>query len=218
MSSIPEFIPEPCAVDSIHIDGILGCHTLLRGCEENISKAEEIDDWYDLSSRRAPKLTCISTVNFAMKLFWKDFAGDFEWSLNNFRNHIKNVEKEVGIASMIEVSDERALVRVDRVERDKAKQGELLKMLSTENNRIDVLAVAERDLILSKLSPIKYIDKHLRERRKRHPGSGSWLRETVEFKDWVIADRSAGLWCYGIRKSEVATLSQEEYILTLECP
>lgn len=138
-----------------------------------------------------------------MKLFWKDFAGEFEGSLNKFRNHIKNVEKEVGIASMIEVSDERGLARVDRAERDKAEQGELLNMLSNEETRIDVLAVAERDLILSKLSPIRYIDKHLRERRKRHPGSGSWLRETVEYKDWVVADRSAGLWCYGIRKSEL---------------
>ncbi len=138
-----------------------------------------------------------------MKLFWKDFAGEFEGSLNKFRNHIKSVEKEVGTASLIECSDERALARVDRAERDKADQGELLNMLSIEATQIDVLKVAERDLILSKLSPIGYIDKHLRARRKRHPGSGSWLRKTVEYKDWVLADRSAGLWCYGIRKSEL---------------
>lgn len=74
---------------------------------------------------RDPKLTWTLTVNFALKLFWKDFAGDFEGTLDQFRNHIKNIEKEVGLAYMIEGLDERALARVDRAERDKEGQGEL---------------------------------------------------------------------------------------------
>lgn len=104
---------------------------------------------------------------------------------------------------MIEGSEERALARGHRAERDKERQGELLDTLSLRS-QVDVLAVAQRDLLLSKLSSIRYVNKHLRERRKRHPGSGSWLKETVEFKHWVAADCSACLWCYGIRKSEVA--------------
>lgn len=68
---------------------------------------------------------------------------------------------------------------------------------------------------MSKLSSIRYIDKHLRERKKRHPGSGSWLKETLEFKDWMAADCSACLWCYGIRKSELACCGHFESNLKL---
>ena len=79
-----------------------------------------------------PRLTSTSTVRF-VKFFWKDFAGDFEGTLNTFRNHMKNVEKNVGVAYMTEGSDERALARVDRAERNKQTKGELLNILSIED-------------------------------------------------------------------------------------
>src|SRR5256885_54063 len=62
------------------------------------------------------------------------------------------------------------------------------------------LAVARRDSLLSQLSSHEYIAKHLRERNKRHPGTGTWLTENAKFKAWMAADISTCLWCCGIRK------------------
>lgn len=53
---------------------------------------------------------------------------------------------------------------------------------------------------MSSLSDIKYISKFQSERKKRHKGTGSWLIETPEFKDWKTEIVSNCLWCYGIRK------------------
>ena len=49
-----------------------------------------------------------------MKSLWKDFNGEFEDTLNRFRNHVKNVEKEAGVSNLIESSSERALARGER--------------------------------------------------------------------------------------------------------
>jgi hypothetical protein len=36
------------------------------------------------------------------ELIWKDFNKEFDETLNNFRNHDKNVEKEASLSNMIE--------------------------------------------------------------------------------------------------------------------
>jgi hypothetical protein len=62
------------------------------------------------------------------------------------------------------------------------------------------MAVEKRERLLTQLSSIKYIDKHLKERRRRYPGTGAWLAETIEFREWINEDRFVCLWCYGIRE------------------
>lgn len=141
-------------------------------------------------------------VHLTLKLLWKDFSRQFEGTLNNFRNHVKNIEKEAGVSNMLEASDERALARANRAERERKRKGELFNIPMNETKNIDAFAVEERDLLLSQLSSIRYANKHLRERKRRHPGSGIWLTKTVEFKEWMMEDRSACLWCNGIRKYE----------------
>lgn len=61
--------------------------------------------------------------------------------------------------------------------------------------------VERREWLLSQLSPINWVNKHLKEKAKRHKGTGSWLTKTAEFTDWVTRTRSDCLWCYGIRMS-----------------
>ncbi|KAH0551625.1 hypothetical protein GP486_007158 [Trichoglossum hirsutum] len=126
------------------------------------------------------KLKRSTTVHFTLKSLWKDFNGEFEETLNRFRIHVKNVEKEAGVSNLIESSSERALARADRAEKERQEK------------------VAKRDQLLSQLSSLKYVDKHIKERNRRHPGTGSWLTETDEYKEWMAGDRSACLWCYGI--------------------
>ena len=148
----------------------------------------------------------ILIVHFTLKSLWKDFNGEFEETLNRFRNHVKNVEKEAGISNLIESSSERALARGERAlaHGDRAEKERQRKSNLSSPPRwlkiIDVLVVTKRDQLLSQLSPLRYADKHIKERKRRHPGTGSWLTKTDEFKEWMTGDRSACLWCYGIRK------------------
>ncbi len=64
----------------------------------------------------------------------------------------------------------------------------------------DWVIVQEREALLSMLSSIHYVDKHLRARKSRHPGSGTWATNTTVFAEWLASEQSTCLWCYGIRK------------------
>jgi hypothetical protein len=61
-------------------------------------------------------------VHFILKSLWKDFNGEFEETLNKFRGHIKNVEKEAGVSNLIEASTERILVQADRAENERRRK------------------------------------------------------------------------------------------------
>lgn len=58
---------------------------------------------------------------------WKDFNKEFDRILGEFRSHVKNVEKEAGISNMIEASQERDIMRADRIEDEFQKKSGLLK-------------------------------------------------------------------------------------------
>lgn len=62
-----------------------------------------------------------SKVTF--KLLWKPFDLQFGQQLSAFRVHQKNVEKEAGLANMIEAADARALVLADQKQLDKQRRG-----------------------------------------------------------------------------------------------
>ena len=130
-------------------------------------------------------------VHFTFKLLWRDFNKDFDEKLNDFRIHVKIVEKQAGISNMIEASEERALIQVE-------KKGESSQSPS-KGQAAKISLVDRRNRLLSQLSSISYVNKHLKEHEKRHKGTGSWLTKTVEFVEWVTRTRSDCLWCYGIR-------------------
>ena len=64
-------------------------------------------------------------MHFTLKLLWKDFNGEFEETLNGFRNHVKNVEKEAGVSNLIEASTERGLARAERAENERQRKSKL---------------------------------------------------------------------------------------------
>ncbi|KAI9861085.1 MAG: hypothetical protein M1813_005514 [Trichoglossum hirsutum] len=132
------------------------------------------------------KLGGLRTVPFALKILWKDLNGD---ALSKFRYHVKNVEKEAGLSNLIEASAERDLALANRAEQERQRK------------------IQKRELLLSQLSSLRYVDKHLKERKRRYPGTGSWLTETAQFKEWRIEGRSTCLWCYGIPGSGKTVLA-----------
>ena len=50
----------------------------------------------------------------AWKLCWKDVNKEFEEKLDAFRSHVKSVEKEAGMSSMIEAHKGWAVVESER--------------------------------------------------------------------------------------------------------
>lgn len=57
------------------------------------------------------------------KLLWKPFDLQFGRQLSGFRQHQKNVEKEAGLAHMIESADARAVVLADQKQLEKRRRG-----------------------------------------------------------------------------------------------
>ena len=53
--------------------------------------------------------------------------------MNNFRSHVKNVEKEASLSNMIEASDERSLTRADREEKERRRKSECLNMYNKQD-------------------------------------------------------------------------------------
>lgn len=127
------------------------------------------------------KLKKSSTVPLMLKMLWKDFNAEFEdKTLVEFRDNLRNMEKEVMVSYMIEGSNDRALMQAKREERERERK------------------IEKRNFLLSTLSSRTYVSKHMKERKRRHSGTGTWLAKTSEFKNWLGENCSTCLWCYGI--------------------
>lgn len=63
------------------------------------------------------------TLKVTFKLLWKPFDQQFGQKLSDFRQHQKNVEKEAGLAHMVESADARAMVLADQMQLEKRRQG-----------------------------------------------------------------------------------------------
>ncbi|KAL9045570.1 MAG: hypothetical protein Q9214_001407, partial [Letrouitia sp. 1 TL-2023] len=101
--------------------------------------------------------------HWTLKLCWKDVNKEFEEKLDAFRNHVKSVEKEANLLSMVETHEGWSVAA---------------------NNR----KLKRRQQILSLLSEIRYTSKHQNERKKRHPGSGSWFIDPSSVID-ILANK-----------------------------
>jgi hypothetical protein len=118
----------------------------------------------------------------SLKFLWKPFSEQFVTILGIFRNHKENVEKEAGLADMIEASEARTADQehreLERMERKRETQRRLLALLSC----------------------IDYEGRHEKLCERRQEGTGKWLLQDENFKRWKDGNGSSCLWCYGIRK------------------
>lgn len=67
-----------------------------------------------------------SVINFkiVIKLFWKPFSQQFGQVIADFHQHRKNVEKEAGLAHMIESAGAREVELMERLELERQKRGQ----------------------------------------------------------------------------------------------
>ena len=135
----------------------------------------------------------------AFKLAWKPFERQFDGQIERFRQHRKNVEKEAGLAHMIEAADSRAVVLHNQMQLEVDRRGQCLNLLSRTYGVL-ICAVNERLRLLEALSTVDYAAKHQKVQRARYEGTGGWLLEHEAYRTWKKDNSSACLRCSGIRK------------------
>ncbi|SLM35735.1 P-loop containing nucleoside triphosphate hydrolase [Lasallia pustulata] len=129
---------------------------------------------------RKGRRSTVVNLNVAMKLLWKPFDQQFGKTIEDFRKHLKIVDREAGLSHMVEAQDARAVERFNRMQIEKErKEDERLRLLST----------------LSSTRPEK---KHHRLQRLRHPQTGTWFTDSDEFRTWKSSPTSSCLRCDGI--------------------
>ena len=133
------------------------------------------------------------------KLLWRPFDLQFGKQLSAFREHRKSVEKEAGLASMIEAADARAMVLADQKQLEKRWKG-WYRYSSLRTGHAKVLSEDNRLRIFDMLHAVDYEAKHRKLQNLRHTGTGEWLFRQAAYVEWKTPGRSAVLCCHGIRR------------------
>ena len=109
------------------------------------------------------------------------------------------MEKEAGLAHMIEAADSRAVVLHNQMQLEADRQGQYLHYLSSAYG-VFIFAVNERLRLLEALSTVDYAAKHHKIQRARYDGTGGWLLKDEAYRTWKEDDNPGCLRCSGIRK------------------
>ncbi|KAF2786863.1 hypothetical protein K505DRAFT_258984 [Melanomma pulvis-pyrius CBS 109.77] len=133
---------------------------------------------------------------------WKPFQKQFNDYIVAFRTHQKMVEKEAGLAHLIESARSREIELANRA-------------LQERNEKIH-----RRHRIFSALPSIGYQTKHDIICSHRHPGTNTWLQTHYNFVGWLSSQSSDCLSCFGIPGSGKSVLSAStiDYLIELSQP
>ncbi|KAL8880400.1 MAG: hypothetical protein Q9198_002181, partial [Flavoplaca austrocitrina] len=119
-------------------------------------------------------------IGVLAKLSWKPFEQQFGKTIDGFRVHVKNVDKEVSLSHMVEASDSRALVRAQKGALERAKKED-----------------AQRRIIATIPSVDNYA-QHKKLQKLRQEGTGTWILHHGVYQKWYDAARSSIISCFGI--------------------
>ena len=128
------------------------------------------------SGRRSSRIN----LGIFMKLTRTPFERQFQHHIDNFRVHVKNIEKEASLSHMIEAADSRAVVLANQRQLEKAKKVDAHRQTIAAIPSIDMYAKQKRLQVL------------------RQEETGSWILNHDEYRNWYDATSSATLCCFGI--------------------
>jgi Cdc6-like AAA superfamily ATPase len=134
---------------------------------------------------------------------WKPFRKEFDDYMVGFRKHQKRVEKEAGLAHMIEAAKTREIEKANR-------------QLQKHNDRIN-----KRHKFLASLNTVSYEAQHHKTFRQRYTGTLSWIPAHPRYTDWLGTPSSECLCCFGIPgsgKSVVASTVVDELYQAYQGP
>lgn len=129
---------------------------------------------------RRERRVSLTNLRILFKLSWKPFERHFGQHIDNFRVHVKNVEKEASLSHMIETSDSRAVVLANQGQLEKAKK---------EDAHWRIIAA---------IPSVDGVAKHKKLQRLRHEGTGTWILRHNVYLNWYDAACSSTLCCFGI--------------------
>ncbi|KAL9013111.1 MAG: hypothetical protein Q9173_002171 [Seirophora scorigena] len=129
---------------------------------------------------RRERRMSLTNLSILFKSTWKPFEQQFGQKIDDFRAHVKNVEKEAGLSHMIEASDSRAVVLANQRRLEKAKKED-----------------AHRRIIAA-IPSVDHIAKHRKLQSLRQDGTGTWILRHQIYQDWYDAACSSTICCSGI--------------------
>ena len=128
-------------------------------------------------------------ISIVLMGVWKSFRQEFEVYMVDFRKHQKRVEKEAGLAHMIESARRREIEKANRA-------------LEQQNAKID-----RRHTLLTSLNTVDYYAKHRYISGLCHPGTNDWIQSSPLYRSWFDSNQSGCLCCYGIPGSGKSVLA-----------
>ena len=129
---------------------------------------------------RHGRRSSLNNLSVTFKLSWKPFERQFGQQIDDFRTHLKNVDKEAGLSHMIEAADARAVILANQKELEKAKKQNIYRQILAVIPSVDIGL------------------KHKRLQNLRYPGTGSWIFEDGKFREWRNSAQSSMVCCHGI--------------------
>ncbi|KAL8797124.1 MAG: hypothetical protein Q9195_000591 [Heterodermia aff. obscurata] len=129
---------------------------------------------------RHGRRSSLNNLSVTFKLSWKPFERQFGQQIDDFRTHLKNVDKEAALSHMIEAADARAVTLANQQQLEKAKKKNLHRQ------------------ILEAIPSVDTILKHRKLQDLRYPGTGSWIFEDGTFREWRNSAQSSMVCCHGI--------------------
>ncbi len=158
----------------------------IESCLLTLERAKAILEKHDTSGRSAvraktARLLSPITVSEAKKLVIE----------------IERHKTALGLALTVDSmsSLRQTLSNQDTIQKSLSKiQSELQQRHQIETR---IALSKERNSILDWISAFDYSHKHKMSSKLRHPGTGTWLTECDEFKQWLVTPQ-AKLWLYGI--------------------
>ena len=129
---------------------------------------------------RHGRRSSLNNLSVTFKLSWKPFERQFGQHIDNFRTHLKNVDKEAGLSHMIEAADSRAVILANQRQLEEAKKQNIHRQ------------------ILEAIPSVDTTLKHKKLQSLRYPGTGSWIFEDGIFREWRNSAQSSMICCHGI--------------------
>ena len=129
---------------------------------------------------RHGRRSSLTNMSITFKMSWKPFERQFGQQIEDFRVHLKNVEKEAGLSHMIEAANSRAVVLANNKQLKKAKK-------ESHHRRI-IAAIPSVNIEL----------KHKKLQTLRYHETGAWILEYGTFQEWRNSLQSSKLCCHGI--------------------
>ncbi|KAI1060020.1 hypothetical protein LB506_012623 [Fusarium annulatum] len=167
-----------------------------------------------------------SPLNPLNPSFWQSFQQVFESDLQKLRDHSKNVNKEIRLATDQSQYRNNELQRLENEKADRSRRSLSRFMSRTRDDfdtmhRLQIMRKEELERqnnqkLLDSLSSYDYIKPLKQARQKRYPKSAEWIFDTDEFKRWVNGNTPNLLWCSGKMGSGKSIISASviDYLLT----